>query len=167
MTPHGNLYIHQFAISTLQQGRLIASIEAAKTPDSLLACQTNGWTSPKMQQQSAKAWPLGYFVKRISDLLAMAANEPRPVRYWFVCVEQDGQVDWHDHAQADWAGVFYPHTPEKNAGGQIVFQSGEVITPKAGLFVAFPGYLRHMVMPYKGSTARYSVAFNRDPQAST
>ena len=167
MKPYGSIITHQFAISALQQRRLIADIEKAAQPDSRLACQTNGWTSPKMQQQSAKAWPLGYFVKRISDLLAMAAHEPHPVRYWFVCVEQDGHIDWHDHSQADWAGVFYPHTPEKNVGGEIIFASGEVIQPKAGLFVAFPGHLRHKVMPYKGSTARYSIAFNRDTQAST
>jgi len=165
MTPHGNIFIHQFAISDLQIRQILQAIISKHQPESRLAMQSNGWSSPKMNHSISKSWPLGYFVERIKNMMSDVAGSDHPLRYWFVCVNQGGNIGWHDHSQADWAGVFYPHTPEKDCGGQIMFESGEVIQPKAGLFVAFPGTLSHKVMPYKGSTARYSVAFNRDPQA--
>lgn len=80
----------------------------------------------------------------------------------------------HDHGEYTWSGVYY--VDKGDAGddpnnGILEFidpRSGVAeamkkvvrIQPTAGGLVIFPGWLKHYVLPYRGSDPRISVAFN-------
>lgn len=98
--------------------------------------------------------------------------------------------NWHVHPQAFWSAVYYVDdgyagTDSAAAGGELVFQDPrypmnrmfsndllmrstdgtpqeeyQIITPKAGMLVAFPAWLFHKVQPYHGSNQRISLAIN-------
>ena len=80
----------------------------------------------------------------------------------------------HKHP-AWWSGVLYISGDFDAEGGDIMFfnpvpqstQSGypdhKIFKPEPGLVLMFPGYLSHMVTPYKGDEPRISIAFNIDP----
>lgn len=57
--------------------------------------------------------------------------------------------------------MFYVEDAQEGEGGELCFESGEVITPKAGLLVMFDGQANHWVNKYLGDKPRYSVAVNR------
>lgn len=87
----------------------------------------------------------------------------------------------HDHPRHGWSGVYYVAPGEKDPdnvlAGQIEFIdprgcvdahllpgepfSGPVrIEPVAGMMLMFPGWLRHVVYPYRGQSPRISISFN-------
>ena len=80
----------------------------------------------------------------------------------------------HDHGEYTWSGVYYVDHGEAGDdpnNGILEFidpRSGVAeamkkvvrIQPTAGGLVIFPGWLKHYVLPYRGSDPRISVAFN-------
>lgn len=89
----------------------------------------------------------------------------------------------HDHSECAWAGVYYVQTgvvaPEDGASGLLEFVDPRAavtggltpgdpfdmdgrITPRDGLLVIFPGWLKHIVYPFaqEGDGVRISIAFN-------
>jgi len=95
----------------------------------------------------------------------------------------------HCHPGCLWSGVYYVddglETTSDAAGGHLIFEDPRFpmnsmyqpdlvmrdpegvpqrnqhsITPKSGMIVMFPSWLRHSVRPYKGGKDRISVAFN-------
>ena len=89
----------------------------------------------------------------------------------------------HDHAECAWAGVYYVETdvvaPEDGCSGLLEFvdpraavtggftpgdpfDMESLVTPRNGLLVIFPGWLKHIVYPFarEGDGIRISVAFN-------
>jgi len=95
----------------------------------------------------------------------------------------------HCHPGCLWSGVYYVddglETTSDAAGGHLVFEdprfpmnamykpdlvfrdaqgapqrTQHLLTPKSGMIVMFPSWIRHSVRPYKGSKDRISVAFN-------
>ena len=97
--------------------------------------------------------------------------------------------EFHAHPGTFWAGVYYvddggigadpkldgllefmdPRGPGVtmyaptlafNCPGGLSVGANEVVVPKAGLMVLFPGWVLHQVRPYKGNAERISIAFN-------
>lgn len=94
----------------------------------------------------------------------------------------------HAHPGCLWSGAYYVDDGLENgtqAHGEIVFEdprypmnamyqpslvvrlpdgnpqySQHAVTPKSGMMVMFPSWLRHKVRPYHGNRDRISVAFN-------
>lgn len=165
MNRSGQVYTHQSRITPADQTSLFDLImsEREVCEGSSLGVQTNGWSTPKYEfTGSVCDVVLNQALLTMRMLLDKVSQKPKPLRYWFLCLEQGGQVLLHDHHQSDWAGVLYPHDTEDDSGGAIMFEDGTTIRPKAGLFVVFPGTLQHRVKPYTGRTPRLSIAFNRD-----
>jgi len=159
----GQIYTHQIIMTEADQCLLHDEIMRAKDVKSRLAAQTNGWSSRKYALDEYTTYRLmAMYAYIVADLLSDVAGKKKPVRFWFVGLEQGGQVMMHNHHQSDWSAVLYPHGVDCDDGGQIMFEDGVTVRPRAGLVVLFPGTLRHKIRTYKGSTARLSVAFNRD-----
>mgnify|MGYP006266275645 CR=1 FL=1 len=88
----------------------------------------------------------------------------------------------HDHGDFDWAGVYYVTAgdppdaaaplsglfefidPRAGASGTTLagqcFAPNWRIQPEPGLMLIFPGWLKHLVHPYRGTAPRISIAFN-------
>ena len=95
----------------------------------------------------------------------------------------------HCHPGCLWSGVYYVddgiETNGDEAGGHLIFEDPRFpmnsmyqpdlvmrdpegipqrnqhsVTPKSGMLIMFPSWLRHSVRPYKGDKDRISVAFN-------
>ncbi|MEC8688732.1 MAG: TIGR02466 family protein [Cyanobacteriota bacterium] len=96
-----------------------------------------------------------------------------------VCASNGGTIELHSHRNAQLSAVFYVQTEPGNATGELEFQapddyfshvmaipyseaavSGGVFAPKTNRLLLFPSDLRHRVMPYEGSRARYSVSYD-------
>lgn len=97
-------------------------------------------------------------------------------------VNGDGDYNrHHSHANNHWSGVYYVElgtpAPEVSPNGAIEFQDPRpavgvydlpgaqslatwTIQPEAGELLLFPSWLRHGVLPFRGSGTRISVAFN-------
>jgi uncharacterized protein (TIGR02466 family) len=91
----------------------------------------------------------------------------------------------HCHTGALWSGVYYVDPGGDAVEGELILEdprfpmnqmympglvtrgadgqpapSQHAITPRAGLMVLFPSWLKHSVRPYRGTGQRISVAFN-------
>lgn len=89
----------------------------------------------------------------------------------------------HDHPGYTWSGVYYAHVPPQNdvRSGNIefldprtcvtafatdvskqseYFSPKRTITPKSGMILVFPSYLRHWVYPNEEDEDRITFAFN-------
>ena len=80
----------------------------------------------------------------------------------------------HDHGDFTWSGVYYVDVGEagddpNNGVLEFIDPRGGVaeamkkvvrIQPAPGGLVLFPGWLKHYVLPYRGSRPRISIAFN-------
>ena len=158
----GQVFTHQVPISEADQGLLHDEIMRARMSGSLLEGQTTGWATKKRLVDEYPLNVMGMYAHIITDLMNNVSPSKNRTRFWFVALEQNGQIAMHDHHQSDWAAVFYPHGVEYDDGGAIMFEDGTTIRPHAGLAVFFPGTLRHRVRIYKGRATRLSIAFNRD-----
>ena len=97
----------------------------------------------------------------------------------------------HCHTGALWSGVYYVDAGGEKVGGELILEdprfpmnqmyipglvtrnadgeatpSQHAVTPRAGLMVLFPSWLRHSVRPYRGTGERISVAFNIQVRAA-
>ncbi len=96
-----------------------------------------------------------------------------------VCSKEGGSVELHTHRNAQLSAVFYVRTEATNDSGEIEFQapddyfshvmaipyrdaaaSGGVFAPRQHRLLVFPADLRHRVLPYQGTTSRYSVSYD-------
>lgn len=91
----------------------------------------------------------------------------------------------HDHPGYTWSGVYYVSVPEKKdansksgaielldpranttsmaldiARSSTYFSPKRTLTPKNGMILIFPSYLRHWVYPNEEDEDRISIAFN-------
>ena len=80
----------------------------------------------------------------------------------------------HDHGDFTWSGVYYVDVGEAGDdpdNGVLEFidpRTGVAesmkkvvrVQPASGGLVVFPGWLKHYVLPYRGSQPRISIAFN-------
>jgi len=85
----------------------------------------------------------------------------------------------HIHPNSHFSGVYYIDTTE--TGGELLFYNTDIsvfsdissyisndndffhhysIKPKNNIFILFPSYFKHMVMPHKEEKARISISFN-------
>jgi len=103
--------------------------------------------------------------------------------------EKGDSNNTHCHPGCLWSGVYYVddgiETNSDAAGGHLIFEDPRFpmnsmyqpdlvmrdpegvpqrnqhsVTPKSGMLIMFPSWLRHSVRPYKGDKDRISVAFN-------
>ncbi|QNI83003.1 conserved hypothetical protein CHP02466 [Synechococcus sp. RS9907] len=96
-----------------------------------------------------------------------------------VCARNGGTVDLHSHRNAQLSAVFYVLTDPANESGELEFEapddyfshvmaipyrdaavSGGVFAPLPHRLLLFPSDLRHRVLPYEGSSPRYSVSYD-------
>lgn len=151
--------------------------ERAALPGSSLGCMRGGWSSLK---QPAIAWSeemlfLGKeFVQRCpyGALGKSMVNERRvipeqSVWAWHVQLDQDDKIDWHDHHQALWSGVYYPAVGPLPSTLWLADGAQSVgIQVTQGLLVTFPPTLQHKVeypLVNAGKQTRYSISFNLHP----
>ena len=92
-----------------------------------------------------------------------------------VCARNGGTVDLHSHRNAQLSAVFYVLTDPANESGELEFEapddyfshvmaipyrdaavSGGVFAPLPHSLLLFPSDLRHRLLPYEGSSPRYS-----------
>jgi hypothetical protein len=77
----------------------------------------------------------------------------------------------HNHLPFHWSAVYYPQVPElKGREGNLVFHDSKdvyapstpiTVAPHTGLFILFPSWLRHSVLPLTDATEdRISIALN-------
>lgn len=162
MKQTGHIYTEQLPISHLQQLKLREHAEAEREahPTSSLGVQDNGWASRKLDVDHEQ-WPLNYFASQVRSLLYEITNTDAELDYWYVLMNNGGEIHKHDHAQSDWAACLYPESVGEDDGGLIEFDTGLIVRPHAGLVVLFPGDLSHRVTPYTGIRSRLSIPFNR------
>jgi uncharacterized protein (TIGR02466 family) len=120
-------------------------------------------------------------VRRVHEQACPPPRDLR-VRYvvqaWATVMGAGDHVLLHDHADAHWSVVHYVDAGDvrDEASGRIgwVNPMGAVrampggtlvptsftLTPRTGLTVVFPGWLRHAVEPYRGARPRIAVAAN-------
>ncbi len=103
------------------------------------------------------------------------------VQAWATVLRHGDHLPVHDHADAHFAAVYYPHAGDADLamfpdsgklcvvdprrGGTAVpgvelFPSQLAIAPRSGLLVVFPGWLQHFVHPYRGGRPRVSISCN-------
>jgi hypothetical protein len=93
--------------------------------------------------------------------VAAAIGDLKIDEWWFNCGEPGDEYRWHAHTPYLWSGVLYIKTPE--GCGAIEFkhkESHEIVQPKVGDFLLFPGNLAHRVLKNNSTDFRISVAFN-------
>lgn len=108
--------------------------------------------------------------------------EPFEIRMWgwATLIREGGFSAPHIHPNANISGVYYPYIGEieesdiPNAGClalcdprirahvSVITGGSETIkiAPLVGSLVAFPSYLEHYVVPFKGKSERISISFN-------
>ena len=126
-------------------------------------------------------------LRMTADLTSATLRGAKGARFAFAIeawanVARAGQYHLvHDHAGSHWSGVYYAATgtPDADArfNGQLElldprsgtgmvplhagsFEERNMVTPEPGLKVLFPSWLRHHVLPFKGTGERISIAFN-------
>jgi len=101
---------------------------------------------------------------------------------WATVMERGHYVEVHDHAESHWSAVYYvdagdcddaasgrigwinPIGPQRVLPGAQLVPTRFTCTPRTGLLVVFPGWLRHSVEPYQGQRPRIVVAANIEVQ---
>ncbi|GMG83693.1 hypothetical protein LNKW23_29060 [Paralimibaculum aggregatum] len=126
-------------------------------------------------------------LRMTADLTSATLRGGKGARFAFAIeawanVARSGQYHLvHDHPGSHWSGVYYASvgTPDASerfngrlelldprvATGMVPLHAGtfderHMVTPEPGLMVLFPSWLRHHVLPFKGSGERISIAFN-------
>jgi uncharacterized protein (TIGR02466 family) len=102
---------------------------------------------------------------------------------WATVMERGDYVSVHDHADAHWSAIYYvdagdgegpasgriswinPIGPARAMPGVDLVPATFACTPRSGLLVLFPGWLRHAVEPYRGSRPRIAIAANLEIRA--
>lgn len=141
----------------LDYAALSVEMQQHRDIDTRLGCQTNGWSSQK-RLQSDSSGEIARLLDYASDQLNALSGVDKQLTYWVTQLNSGGEISWHDHAQSDYAGVYYIDDSES---GHLVFSSGESIKQSAGLLVLFDGQLMHCVEQYIGDKPRLSLVFNR------
>lgn len=132
---------------------------------------------------------IGEAVNKYTIALPPDADHPflaqRPAKAklhgWATVVDSGGYQQPHIHPSGWLSGVYYPWTPgasqsaSQSRSGWLLFgepSSGFhckhehptfALSPEEGLMVLFPSYLHHRTEPYRGSSARISLAFDLIP----
>ena len=116
----------------------------------------------------------------------LSRGPPQQMRFmlqaWATVLRRGHYVQLHDHADSHWSIVHYVDAGDSDAAasGRISWLNPmgahrEVpgielapttftFTPRSGLLVVFPGWLRHSVEPYQGERPRIAVAANIEVQ---
>lgn len=83
---------------------------------------------------------------------------------WGAVYEKDDYSITHDHWPAIWSFCYYAKADAKSA--PLVFtDNGLEIKPIEGMFILFPGWVRHHVPQQAGAGSRVIVAGNFSPEA--
>ena len=118
-------------------------------------------------------------IVKINTSFPLAESNKFDVAGWFLACEEGGTVPPHSHPNSIWSGVYYLKTSESKSrrSGKLElidprggvdyfvapgrpFSRSLFISPKAGMLVIFPSWLRHYVHPNSGSDVRISIPFN-------
>lgn len=143
----------------------LAKKERAETPGCSLGVMSgSAWASLKM---TAGQWNHGA-VKRLDEIIQCAVldkqffrNGYSSVEYWFTGMDDGATIDWHDHSDAIWTGVYYPQNCPGLFGGQLEFElMKHRVLPYAGMLIQFDPSLRHRVLQVDAQETRWSMAFN-------
>jgi uncharacterized protein (TIGR02466 family) len=112
----------------------------------------------------------------------LGSGPDHPARFmlqaWATVQQRGDHVQVHDHAESHWSLVYYVDAGDSSdpASGRISWINPigaarampglELVptsfncTPRSGLLVIFPGWLRHVVEPYLGRRPRIAIAAN-------
>lgn len=168
----------------LHRDGVIALVRSIMEEDCLGITSSNfdGWHSARnmhLRDDDETRW----LVRTLSRLAVRMVREVSPgvdglqlivKESWYNCHSQGGWNMPHTHPAA-WSGVLYIDGDFAPDGGELMFfnpvpqsrQTGLpdhlVYKPEAGKLILFPGFLQHMVAPYKSAGRRISMSFNIDP----
>ena len=127
-----------------------------------------------LQQMRGSAWSSGKLTAQEWRLQSMSAldyavdvategNYPDR-RYWFTILEQGGEIDWHDHSQAQSALIYWPGIQAEEfefIGGQVEFEKPPLLVrPLPGRMVFFRSTRPHRVLQHQGGPPRVSISAN-------
>ena len=116
-----------------------------------------GWQSQQLKNTELILWADDFL-----NLCLVTINSKYPFKHiWFNISPPKAFHNWHVHAGATQAGVYYIKTPENC--GCIEFKHNEellCIEPYAGLLLTFPPKLEHRVLENKSTEDRITLAFN-------
>jgi uncharacterized protein (TIGR02466 family) len=162
--------------------------ERARSPG-LAVSQVGGWHSvPDLAQRASPPYrPLmDAIVGAVNQVVREGAAErgvPVPphtwaVQAWAIVLDPGGYNRVHDHAESHWSVACYVDAgdgPDDGSGqlslidprrgtpkipGFDLYSTALDISPRTGDLVIFPGYLQHMVHPYRGTRPRICVSAN-------
>jgi len=171
-----------------RQKALIEEILSMKTRDAGVAVSNKGgWHSKQNLHQSENAdirWLFGEILKVSNSCIRHSKTAPEGARIALTTswanINESG--DWnapHAHFPADWSGVFYVRSNQKQAETIKSENDGDILffdplplgpqyrrpptmfkKPSNGKMFLFPSYLVHMVAPHFEQEPRISVSFN-------
>jgi uncharacterized protein (TIGR02466 family) len=123
----------------------------------------------------------------VLDMIRLTARPPKGaepaigLEAWANVSETGNYNSVHDHPSSLWSGVYYvetfrestsdlqngrleffdPRPAVHHTGGMFAPATGRfLVAPIPGLMVLFPGWLAHMVHPFRGDGRRVSISFN-------
>ncbi|WP_119167065.1 TIGR02466 family protein [Algihabitans albus] len=184
------IYRHRWPESAALNDALRALILARRaTASSTVRSNIGGWQSSHdlMSWGDPSLATLGQYINEAfgaameAEIGTRAFTCKLAVTAW-ANVNGDGDYNrHHTHASNHWSGVYYVDLggpdPDIVPNGAIEFQDPRpavgvydlpgvqsvatwTIQPEAGEMLLFPSWLRHGVLPFRGSGERISVAFN-------
>ena len=123
----------------------------------------------------------------VLDMIGLTAQPPQGaapdvrLEAWANVSKAGDYNSVHDHPSSLWSGVYYveafrestkdplngkleffdPRPAVHHTGGAFAPATGRfLVAPIPGLMVLFPGWLAHMVHPFRGDGRRISISFN-------
>jgi uncharacterized protein (TIGR02466 family) len=143
---------------------------------------TDNWAVKELKNlitNHALKYLRSYWKHESSTPLEKIANFKMKLNGWSVILREGDAGAPHIHPRANISGVYYISAPQEKAAyrgaGNIILAdpriraavapvreqiSSIMIPPVGGLFVMFPSYIEHYILPFKGPGTRISVAYN-------
>ncbi len=149
---HHEIFQHPEAV-TIKFGllKMIAELRNA-FPWSRLACQTNGWNSPKGDWSGDWHCPALEIVK--SSILKRLPDKGYEAQAWFNVLDPGGVITSHNHHKAELSAVYHIQ-----GSGELILCGLGVVPAIEGRIAVFGGLIDHYV-PGPITEQRISLAIN-------
>lgn len=143
-----------------------------------------GWPGEAIRTFEARIKAVAGAMIRATAVSDEALETSFTIHAWANVLRDGGYHSVHSHPGSLWSGVYYVDVgeltgdlpgnghiefidPRSATGGMnypgCVLQSRIFMPTEPGTMILFPGWLKHMVHPYRGTGERISISFNLIP----